>query len=545
MKLARNLLIILISDKKGINFVSPKCLINKLMSKIHSFFNEMLFAFGKKAIGSLLLSSLLLLACNDEPEDLPGPYEPIEEADLVNGIENLGSGYDVFESFADASKVKATILDYAALNADGAVEMKNLEHSTFKTTSGTSIAEYSNSLSVSVGLSGSYMYFSGSVKTNFSESRYSYDTYSYATYHSMINKYQLRIPTDWTADDLKPYMTTQAKNKINDASVTPTEIFQIYGTHCLTGVVVGGRLDYSISGRTSDLKTNVGIGVYAEASFSTGLGSGSMSTSVISEEELHTFESSMEKHLEVYGGSSELGQHIIVKDDYDAWIGSIEDNLVFCNFTQNGLIPIWYFCDDASRKAELEAAYATWAEVREIAVYPAPRVCILDVIILEGASAANPYTDRTTNRVYYRLNYDLNNGAGGAYIYIYYLPGMENDTIVPLAEIATIDESDGETLAKLPDGFVKINHDLNHGAGGDYIYLAYRRRDTISDKLITGLRVNSAYSMGTNSGNQWNVVTQGYYSSSPQDMAEGAGGSTIYLYFTDDFVEESVLARKK
>ena len=522
----------------------PNALIFKQMHKKYFFYRKFV-ACNLKAIRVLLIPAIILTSCTKEPGELPGPYDPLEDVDLINGIENLGSGYDVFETFADASKVKAPILDYSKLNEDGAVEMKNLEHSTFNTTAGTSIAEYSSALSVSVGLTGSYMYFSGSIKTNFSENRYSYDTYSFATYHSMINKYQLRIPADWDANDLKPYLTAQAKSKINDASIEPNEIFRIYGTHCLTGVVVGGRLDYSISGRSADLKSNVSIGVYAEASFSVGLGSGSMNTSVITEEELHTFESSMEKHLEVYGGSSELGQHIINKDDFDAWIGSIENNLVFCNFTQNGLIPIWEFCDDASRKEELETAYATWAEVREITVNPAPRVCILDVIILEGENAANPYTDRTTNRVYYRLNYDLNRNAGGAYIYIYYLPGMENDTIVPLAEVASIDTSDGESLAQLPEGFVYINHDLNRGAGGDYIYLAFRRRDTITDQLVTGLRVNSAYSLGTSVSNQWNVVTEGYYSSSPQDLAEGAGGDYIYLYYTDDYVDESALPDKK
>jgi len=526
--------------------IIPNFLTYNVMLNIYCCFHRKSFAFGMKAFTNLLLFTLLLIACDKEPEGLPGPYEPIEDADLINGIENLGSGYDVFETFADVSKVKAPILDYAALNDDGAVEMKTLEHSSFNTTSGTSIAEYSNALSVSVGLSGSYMFFSGSVKTNFSESRYSYDSYSFATYHSMINKYQLRIPADWTAAELKSYMTSQAKSKINDVSISPEEIFRIYGTHCLTGLIVGGRLDYSISGRTSDLKSNVSIGVYAEASFSMGLGSGSMSTSVISEEDLHTFESSMEKHLEVYGGSSELGQHIIIKDDYDAWIGSIENNLVFCNYTQNGLIPIWNFCDDVSRKNELEAAYAHWAEVSEITVNPAPRVCILDVIILEGENAANPYTDRTTNRVYYRLNYDLNHKVGGSYIYIYYLPGIENDTIVPLAEVATINTSDGESLAKLPEGFEYINHNLNHNTFGDYIYLAYRRRDTITDALVTGLRVNSAYSLGTTSSNQWNVVTAGYYSAIPQDLNEGTiFESTIYLYYTDDFIDESALPDKR
>lgn len=247
----------------------------------------------------------------------------------------------------------------------------------------------------------------------------------------------------------------------------------------------------------------------------------------------------MEKHLEVYGGSSELGQHIINKDDYDAWIGSIGNNLVFCNYTQNGLIPIWYFCNDATRKAALETAYSTWATDRNIEVFPAPRVCILDLIILEGSNASNPY--KYNDRDYYRLAYDLNAGSGGPFIYIYYLLGMENDTITPIAEVATIDTSDGESLSSLPSGFVMINHDLNHGVGGDFIYLAYRRRNDISDDLVTGLRVNNAYTFGTGSGNTWYSVNIGYYSANPQDLNEGAGGDDIYLYYTHQYVDEGAL----
>ena len=472
-------------------------------------------------------------------EELPGPYDPIDNPEDINGLENLGSGYDVFEKYADVSQVKAQILDYTKLNDDGLIEKKTLEHSTFHTSAGTSITEYSQSLKISVGLSGSYMFFSGSVKTNFSSNRYCYDSYSFATYHSMINKYQLRLPTDWNGDDLKPYLRSQAKSKLNDPTVSAQEIFDIYGTHCLTGLVVGGRLDYSVSARTRDLKESVSIGVYAEASFSKGFGSGSLNTEVINETEYNQFAQSMEKHLEVYGGSSELGQHIINKDDYDAWINSIDNNLIFCNFTQNGLIPVWEFCDDDARKAELQTAYATWASDREIEVLPSPRACVLDVRIVEGSSAANPY--KINGRDYYRLGYDLNAGSGGAYIYIYYLPGLENDTITPIAEVATINTSDGESLSNLPAGFVMINHDLNRTVGGDFIYLAYRRRNDPSDDLVTGLRVNHIYSFGTSSSNTWYVVTAGYTSATPQDLNEGAGGDDIYLYYTNDYVDESSL----
>jgi len=497
---------------------------------------------GIRLIKTICLSLSIIISTGCSKIDLPGPFSPIDNTENIRGIDNLGSGYDVFETFADIAKVKATILDYKALNADGLVEMKDLEHSSFHTTSGTTVTEYTSSLSVSVGLSGSYMFFSGSVKTNFSQNRYCYDSYSFATHHSMINKYQLRLPADWDANDLKPYLTSQARAKLNDASIPASEIFRIYGTHCLTGIIVGGRLDYSVSARTRDLKENVSIGVYAEASFSIGLGSGSINTSVISETDYNKFATSMEKHLEVYGGSSELGQHIINKDDYDAWIGSVGNNLVFCNHTQNGLIPVWYFCENASRKDELETAYATWAIDRAIPVFPAPRVCILDLKIIEGSRAANP--PKVNDRDYYRLNYDLNAGAGGAFICIYYLAGMENDTITPIAEVATINSYDEESLSNLPAGFVMINKDLNRDAGGDYICLAYRRRNDYSDKLVTGLRVNSAYSFGTGSGNTWYALTAGYPSAPPQDLNEGAGGDDIYLYYTNQFVDESSLPDK-
>jgi hypothetical protein len=487
--------------------------------------------------------ALLLSGCS---EDLPGPFDPIDDADQVDGFINLGSGYDVFDNFADEAKVREHILDYKKLNANGLVEMKDLENSSFIRTSGTSISTYSSSLAASVGLEGSYMFFSGSVTTNFSKERYSYDSYSFATYHILSNKYQLRLPTDWDAADLKSYLTAQAKEKLNDPSVPPETIFDLYGTHCLTGIVVGARADYSVSGRTRDVKEGVSVGVYAEASFSKGYGSGSLNTSVITQQEFDQFASNMEQHLEVYGGDSQLGNNIITKNDYDSWINSIPNKLVFCNYTQNGLIPVWEFCDDDSRRSELINKYATWATDRAIAVHSTPRFCILDLEIIDSPLPANPIT--MNGRDYYKLPYDLNKGAGGATLWIYYLPGLENDAITPIAEVATLDTSDGETLANLGPGFTYENVDLNKGSGGDFIYLAYRRRNDYSDKLVTGLMIWNrgsvyVYSMGTFSDFAWHGLTQ-YNSATLQDLNEDASGDYIYLYYTNQFVDESALPGK-
>ncbi len=44
---------------------------------------------------------------------------------------------------------------------------------------------------------------------------------------------------------------------------------------------------------------------------------------------------------------------------------------------------------------------------------------------------------------------------------------MENDTITPIAEIATLNTSDGEILSTLGAGFKTIDVDVNRGAGGE------------------------------------------------------------------------------
>jgi hypothetical protein len=490
------------------------------------------------ALNILGLFVLILISCNK----LPGPFDPIDDPEKVGGFIDLGSGYDVFDKFADEKRVKEHILDYKNLNSDGLVEKKDLEGSSFIRTTGTSIREYANSLAVSAGLEVDYMCFSGAITTNFSQERYTYDSYSFATYHIVTNKYQLRLPTDWDVSDLKKYLTSQAKLKLNDPDVPPSQIFNTYGTHCLTGVVVGARADYSVSGRTRDVKQGVSVGVYAEASFSKGFTSGTLNTSVISEQEFNQFASNMEEHLEVYGGDSELGHNIISKNDYDTWLASIPNKMVFCNYAQNGLIPVWEFCDDDARKTELYSAYATWASDRAIAVHPSPRVCILDIEVIEGQNAANPYRNPENGRDYYRLNYDLNAtcGSGTPYIWVYYLLGLENDTIIPVTEVATRDVTDGEII---PAGYEECPLDVNKGVGGDVIRLIFKRRADYSNQLITGLRVQTAYTSGTTGNNTWHVVPIQINPTSPQDLNEGASmcNNKIWLYWTNQFVDESAL----
>src|SRR6056297_1180209 len=114
-----------------------------------------------------------------------GPDPPIVTNDYVA----LGQGTDVFGTYASSDNIKSTVLDVAALEADGMLEIdKNIEESSFSTVSGTTISEYAKSFGSSVGLSGSYKFFSASIKTNFSSRHYESEQYSFATTKENVHK---------------------------------------------------------------------------------------------------------------------------------------------------------------------------------------------------------------------------------------------------------------------------------------------------------------------------------------------------------------------
>lgn len=495
-----------------------------------------------KTLFTLFISAWTLLSISgcDVVATLAGSSDDSgKEVSGASGFENLGAGYDVFDNYADVERVKAVIFDTKALNEAGLIEKKILEKSVFETSSGTTISQYSSSLQVKASLEGSYMYFSGALKTNFSESRYKSEEYSFATVHSSINKYILRMNLGLTGADLLPYLTEQASNAINDPAIDPHALFNVYGTHALTGIIIGGRLDFNISARTSDLSGNKSIGVYATASFKNSFSSATVTVETLSESEWTSYNSSKEEKLEIYGGASEYGQFIINDGQYERWIESIGDNLIFADFTSsNALMPIWDLVDSPERRDQLMAGYETWAEARKIYTTPTPKNSIIGVSVRNSGNNNMPDNFVELGLTYRKLPIDLNADAGGDWIYLYYAIGLDDGSsgALPINDLYTIDTSDGEG-AHGSGAF--INVDLNRGAGGDFLFLAYNKGLT---NVIRGIRVQDAsantdvYSAGTSANNTWFGITQ-QGSASLQDMNEGAGGHDVFIFYTYDSIQ--------
>jgi hypothetical protein len=136
------------------------------------------------------------------------------------------------------------------------------------------------------------------------------------------------------------------------------------------------------------------------------------------------------------------------------------------------------------------------------------------------------------------VDYNLNQGAGGQYIYLLYKTGLVDDpNNAPITDFyikSTKDKGDhpdqlaynNRTYHRITsivgsDSFMNSYGDLNDGAGGRYIYLYYTTDAWDYPRGITSMAFND------NS----NGAVCGNGSTTPQDINEGAGGDYIYMHY--------------
>jgi MAC/Perforin domain len=486
---------------------------------------------------SLLTLLALIVSC-----PWPGSEDRVNDPAILTGMDLLGRGYDVFSNYADPKEVKAEVLDFDAMYNAGLIERIQLEDSDFQTIEGTKVEDYMSTLSQKASVGGSYAGFSGSVTVNFDESHYNHSEYSFATVETLIRKYSARIDLGASAIDLKSYLTNNSHSVINNPLVDPESVFISFGTHVLRGIVIGGRLDYNVSADMSLVEGTKSIGVFAEASYE-GIFSVDVSSETVSASEMSSFNSVRKKSLKVYGGSSEYGQYIIAENEagYAPWIESIRENPVFCDFDRTTpIIPIWDLCDDPTRAAALESGYEAYAQKRAIDPTdptPTSHACIVDIKLYDltyGYSGPNPTADG-----FVLLPQDLNEGAGGNFIYVLVKYGLDTDTSpAPVTNIYVRNASYGDPVIPgfiQPTGFC----DLNHNAGGDDIFLYFARGGTqVIRSVATKNTSDSRYyysKPGTFTFNDDEGRT--YTWVDDRDLNRNAGGDDIFLGWSYDLVD--------
>ena len=271
----------------------------------------------------------------------------------------LGHGYDVFDNYASARYVKeGRILDTEKLLGDGKIFRHNLSESDYKEVTSSNARSYATSVATSVKLSGSYLYFSGSVKANFSSSHLEQANHFFSTIFYKISLYSLYIDP---AVKLSDYVRKDAQDILETRDAK--WIFENYGTHLLRSLQAGGRFDYNTSVDKKYVKDESSFSTSVKASFNAVFASAGASVQTSSATTTEEFSENSEIRIFTYGGDGIDGQSM--KSDPQTlkkWMQTVKTTPSISDFGDNAFVPIWEFCKTEKRKKYLEAAFDKYAK---------------------------------------------------------------------------------------------------------------------------------------------------------------------------------------
>ncbi len=398
------------------------------------------------------------------------------------------------------------------------VAYQELIQGSFQSYYSISINEYLKKLNTITSLSGNYNFFSGSLQVDFELSELRKRIHEYTKIIDLVEKWKLALPYS-NIGNLANILKKDVKNDLY-GGLDPFELFDKYGTHFLQEVIVGAKCEYTISTDQISYRKTENIETIAELSYKRFTNQISLKEELDYGTDINEFNRSSNIVVKVLGGSPEYGKYIQLSGNYEKWIESIQGNPIFCNFSDNSLAPIWDLCPDGARKEELKKAYQSYASNKS---KPLPQYCISNLAVI-GSSNSNiapPYG-------YTKIDKDLNAGAGGEYIYICYKDDLDDQSYPnnPITDIdVIIANSLNDAKNKCPANYTLIEYDLNKGAGGKYVYVCYSKQT--NNEPVRSINIME--------GSSSDIPASYGYIKIDKDLNAEAGGKYIYLCYSRNF----------
>lgn len=224
---------------------------------------------------------------------------------------------------------------------------------------GSSVSEMSESLCERVGISASYGGFSASLTE---EDDYT-ATSTISTWYASFFDGKCTMEANFEQSDIDDGtlgLESDFASDLEDTNLDPIAFFERYGTHVICGVRIGGQLHYTCSGQDDVYTTEDDFMADANAKYKSVSGSASVDASYSDDTSTYDEDISTTTNLVIYGGSSAGQAAIGPNGSYDTWIESIVLNPEFMEFRDNGLLPVWELCSNATRAEALKTAYQTY-----------------------------------------------------------------------------------------------------------------------------------------------------------------------------------------
>lgn len=453
--------------------------------------------------------------------------------EILPGVEAIGAGYNPFLEYASADSITVQLFDWSKgpfkkvsfnqkYKVPEIVDVQQHDRAIYSNISGSSINSFQKTLGGSVGISGDYNLFSGSLTVEFAEQSLTKSENEFTRIQQTIDKWSLRLPV---VDDLKKYLSTSIKDHFGGLQKTDAaamEFFNRFGSHFLAGIVMGGRAVYSSATNKLRVDRSYSIETEAQASYEFLTGQISAEAKAKYQTAVNSFNMTSESTASVVGGDAiKAVTAFDGKGGFAQWRDSVGTSPDFVQFV--GAVPlvgIWTLFPDKDTAKFYENFFnMVWAPEQSRKYQYYPNYIDSMIVINGGNSGIQPPVGYT------KIPFDLNSDAGGDYIYLcthsasYNKTGPNKDCIDDVKIIF------GKN-APAPAGYTKLDLDLNKGAGGEYVYLCYRRVPYNNSIAIKGVTV-----LG---GSSPNVPAPYQFVQVPGDLNEGAGGDYVYVYISKE-----------
>ena len=398
------------------------------------------------------------------------------------GITVVGRGYNIFGEYANNKSVKEPLFklgnsetkpmdDGNQYNIPDLLRLKYVNEKDYKTTEGSSLRQYAQSMSVGLGISVDALFFSGSVQSRFGSEKSGKTSNYFYTITDWTRVWEVSI-NPFKSDNLRQYLTADAKKAIDTWS--PAKVFEVLGTHFVSSGYFGGAMEFNLSESFSSASEAKSISVAVKAQYQAVSANSDVNFS--KSEVNENFKSNVKIYARggdvQYANKSSAGDN----NQYNRWVSSIPTKAVLIDFKEGSLVPIWSLAGTQTRKDALKAEF-----LKLLKKYPLP--------------AGNSSAMMISNSVYF-----IKDLADNQYIDI---PNYHFDADRQRGtKVAIFPKDNREAGLQGIDRFIKA---IPHATEPDYVFLQPQHSDLVLD--VKGASKNPGtkvhlWNMGNNNAAQ-------------------------------------------
>jgi len=273
----------------------------------------------------------------------------------------LGYGYNILGDYAHSNSATFPIIDVVRMKSENTtyVDHSGAETATSFFEAGQDALEFSRKITGKVVVSGGVNFlFKGNIDLHFNSIDKWSSKYIYGSYSAIAIKRRVKIINDIAL--MRNYLHQGFLQHLN--TLSPAGLVSLYGTHVLTDIKLGGRMDIIYRAETYNSDRTEAAKVGTKFSFLKIFGTETEGSYDINEAKTNFNESA---YVRTVGGSSAgaLSTNLTYSSNLNpgftfntsAWASGLTDeNAELMDIVPNGIIPLYDLVSDPTKRQQLK-----------------------------------------------------------------------------------------------------------------------------------------------------------------------------------------------